>query len=98
MFNLNNLYNENEHITTAMSFLYFNKCISSLGFSDLLPAFIKTIFFGFVIGFIGCYKGYNSNKGTESVGLAANSAVVAASLWIFVIDAIVVQVSNIIIY
>ena len=79
-------------------FLYFNKCIASLGFSDLLPAFIKTIFFGFVIGFIGCYKGYNSNKGTESVGLAANSAVVAASLWIFVIDAIVVQVSNIIIY
>jgi len=78
--------------------LYFNKCIASLGFSDLLPAFIKTIFFGFVIGFIGCYKGYNSNKGTESVGIAANSAVVVASLWIFVIDAIVVQVSNTLIY
>jgi phospholipid/cholesterol/gamma-HCH transport system permease protein len=78
--------------------LYFNKCIASIGFVDFLPAFIKTIFFGFTIGFIGCYKGYNSNKGTESVGLAANSAVVAASLWIFVIDAIVVQISNILLY
>lgn len=78
--------------------LYFNKCINSIGFSDLVPAFIKTIIFGFVIGFIGCYKGYNSNKGTESVGLSANSAVVAASLWIFVLDAIVAQISNIFIY
>ena len=87
------------NITSKVSvMLYFNKCRGSIGFSDLLPAFIKTIFFGFVIGFIGCYKGYNSNKGTESVGLSANSAVVAASLWIFVIDAIVVQISNIIIY
>lgn len=78
--------------------LYFNKCVNSIQFSDLLPAFIKTILFGFVIGFIGCYKGYNSNKGTESVGLSANSAVVAASLWIFVLDAIVAQISNIFIY
>jgi hypothetical protein len=32
------------------------------------------------------------------VGLSANSAVVAASLWIFVLDAIVAQISNIFIY
>ena len=62
---------------------------------DSITNFIQTVF---IIGFIGCYKGYNSNKGTESVGLAANSAVVAASLWIFVIDAIVVQISNILFY
>lgn len=87
------------NITSNVSILlYFNKCVASIDFTDLLPAFIKTIFFGFVIGFIGCYKGYNSNRGTESVGLAANSAVVASSLWIFVIDAVVVQISNILIY
>ncbi|RYY37707.1 MAG: ABC transporter permease [Sphingobacteriaceae bacterium] len=79
-------------------FLYFNKCIASLEFSDLFPAFVKTIFFGFAIGFVGCYKGFNSNKGTESVGIAANSAVVTASLWIFVIDAIAVQVTNLLYY
>src|ERR1700744_999650 len=68
--------------------LYFTKVIASIDFSDFLPAFIKTVFFGFAIGFVGCYKGFHSNKGTESVGIAANSAVVTASLWIFVIDAI----------
>jgi phospholipid/cholesterol/gamma-HCH transport system permease protein len=87
------------NITSNVSaLLYFNKCIDSLDFTDLLPAFFKTILFGFIIGFVGCYKGYNSNRGTESVGLAANSAVVTASLWIFVVDAIVVQVSSILFY
>jgi phospholipid/cholesterol/gamma-HCH transport system permease protein len=56
------------------------------------------VFFGFAIGFVGCYKGYHSNRGTESVGIAANSAVVTASLWIFFIDMIVVQVTTILFY
>ena len=64
----------------------------------LLPAFIKTIFFGLAIGFVGCYKGFHSSKGTESVGIAANSAVVTASLWIFVIDAIAVQITSLLFY
>ncbi|SEO01874.1 ABC transporter permease [Mucilaginibacter sp. OK283] len=78
--------------------LYFQKCIGSLDFSDFLPAVVKTVFFGFAIGFVGCYKGYHSNKGTESVGIAANSAVVTASLWIFVIDAIAVQITSMLYY
>ena len=78
--------------------LYFNKAFSSLTFTDLLPAVTKTIFFGFAIGFVGCYKGYNSNGGTESVGVAANSAVVNASLWVIVLDAIAVQVTSAFIY
>ena len=87
------------NIRDSISFkLYFTKVIASLDFSDFLPALVKTIFFGFAIGFVGCYKGFNSNKGTESVGIAANSAVVTASLWIFVIDAIAVQVTSILFY
>ncbi len=74
--------------------LYFHKVFTGVTFSDLIPAFIKTIFFGLAIGFVGCYKGYNSDRGTESVGLAANSAVVSASLWIIVIDAIAVQLTS----
>ncbi|GAA4337703.1 ABC transporter permease [Mucilaginibacter gynuensis] len=87
------------NISDSISFsLYFHKCIAALEFVDFVPAFIKTIFFGLAIGFVGCYKGYNSNKGTESVGIAANSAVVTASLWIFVIDAIAVQITNLLYY
>jgi phospholipid/cholesterol/gamma-HCH transport system permease protein len=87
------------NIRDSMSFsLYFTKVISALDFSDFLPALVKTIFFGFAIGFVGCYKGFHSNKGTESVGIAANTAVVTASLWIFVIDAIAVQVTSLLFY
>jgi len=84
------------NFTDSISFhLYFTKCIAALDYTDYLPALIKTVFFGFAIGFVGCYKGYNSNRGTESVGIAANSAVVTASLWIFFIDMMVVQISTI---
>jgi phospholipid/cholesterol/gamma-HCH transport system permease protein len=74
--------------------LYATKVIASLDYTDFVPAFIKTIFFGLAIGFVGCYKGFHSSRGTESVGLAANSAVVTASLWIFVIDAVAVQITS----
>jgi phospholipid/cholesterol/gamma-HCH transport system permease protein len=87
------------NIRDSISFhLYFVKVIASLDFSDFLPALIKTVFFGLAIGFVGCYKGFRSNKGTESVGVAANSAVVTASLWIFVIDAIAVQITSLLFY
>jgi phospholipid/cholesterol/gamma-HCH transport system permease protein len=87
------------NISNKFSFmLYFNKAFDALSFSDLIPSVVKTIFFGFAVGFVGSYKGYNSNRGTESVGVAANSAVVVASLWIIVIDAIAVQITSIYAY
>ncbi|WP_298653026.1 ABC transporter permease [uncultured Proteiniphilum sp.] len=75
--------------------LFIDRAFAMLGFVDLIPATIKTVFFGFFIGLIGCYKGYNAGIGTESVGTAANSAVVVASLTIFVIDLIFVLITNI---
>jgi phospholipid/cholesterol/gamma-HCH transport system permease protein len=74
--------------------LFFSQIFQSLVFQDVLPAIIKTFFFGFAIGLVGCYQGYNSNKGTEGVGKAANSAVVFASLMVFIIDVIAVQITN----
>jgi phospholipid/cholesterol/gamma-HCH transport system permease protein len=82
-------------ITGAVSVtLFFNEVFESANFSDFVPAFIKTFFFGFAIGVIGCYKGYNSKKGTEGVGESANSSVVVASLLVFVIDLVVVQITQ----
>jgi len=74
--------------------LFTQQFVDILAFSDVLPAFIKTFFFGFAIGIIGCYKGYTSNKGTEGVGLAANSAVVVASLMVFILDLLAVQITD----
>ena len=74
--------------------LFFLQVFEKLSFSDVFPAIIKTFFFGFAVGLIGCYKGYNSNKGTEGVGKAANSAVVIGSLAVFIIDMIAVQITS----
>lgn len=75
---------------------FLTQIFESLDYSDLIPATIKTFFFGFFIGMIGCFKGFNAANGTESVGKAANSAVVTASLAIFIIDMIAVQVTDLI--
>ena len=42
--------------------------IDALSFGDAASSLIKTFFFGFAIGIIGRYKGYNSKKGIEGVG------------------------------
>lgn len=73
---------------------YFSEVFQHLEFLDVIPAFIKTFFFGFFIGLIGCYKGFNASNGTASVGVAANSAVVTASLSIFIIDMLAVQITD----
>lgn len=75
-------------------FRYISKVFESLEFLDIIPATIKTFFFGFFIGMIGCYKGFTAENGTESVGKAANSAVVTASLTIFIIDMLAVQLTD----
>jgi phospholipid/cholesterol/gamma-HCH transport system permease protein len=43
---------------------------------------------------VGCYKGYHAGKGTASVGRAAQSSVVIASLLIIIVDMISVQITD----
>ncbi len=74
--------------------LFFSQAFSAIGFMDLLPAVIKTFFFGAAIGFVGCFKGYTAGRGTASVGKAANSSVVLASLFVILIDLIAVQITD----
>jgi len=77
--------------------LFFSQAFSSIEFIDFLPAVVKTFFFGAVIGLVGTYKGYNAGRGTESVGIAANSAVVLASLLVIIVDMIAVQITDMLI-
>jgi phospholipid/cholesterol/gamma-HCH transport system permease protein len=83
------------NIKGDVSFMLFqSQVFATLEFSDLIPATIKTFFFGYIIGLVACTKGYNSDKGTEGVGESANTSVVIASLLIFVIDMIAVQITD----
>lgn len=74
--------------------LFISQAFHSVRFMDFFPAVIKTFFFGLVIGLVGCYKGFNAGRGTESVGKAANSAVVMASLLVIIVDLIAVQITD----
>ncbi|WP_411831117.1 MlaE family ABC transporter permease [Mariniflexile sp. AS56] len=83
------------NIKNTVSFqLFMNQAFKQVEFIDIIPAVIKTFFFGAVIGLVGCYKGYNAGRGTESVGIAANSAVVTSSLLLIIVDLIAVQITD----
>jgi phospholipid/cholesterol/gamma-HCH transport system permease protein len=85
-----------ENIKGNVSFLlYYNQVFDALEFSDLIPATIKTFFFGFAIGLVGCFKGYYCKKGTAGVGTAANTAVVFTSMLLFIIDFVAVFITDI---
>jgi phospholipid/cholesterol/gamma-HCH transport system permease protein len=75
--------------------LFWNQVFDTIVYSDITPSILKTYFFGFFIGIIGCYKGFNSKKGTEGVGQSANSAVVISSLLVFIIDLLAVQITDV---
>ena len=85
-----------ENMKADVSYLlFFNQVFDALSYSDLVPATIKSFFFGFAIGLVGCYKGYYCSKGTVGVGEASNSAVVYSSMLVFVLDFIAVFVTDI---
>lgn len=73
---------------------FFTQVFDAITFLDIFSSAIKSVVFGFTIGMVGCYKGYNSSKGTEGVGKAANSAVVTAMFLIFIEELLILQVVN----
>ena len=73
--------------------LFYNSVMSSVNFVDFGPGVFKTIFFGFIVGIVGCYEGYNSKGGTEGVGRSATDAVVVSSLLIILADVLAVRLT-----
>lgn len=73
--------------------IFVNVAFSSLRFSDLFVDTMKTSIFGFIVGIVSCYMGYNVRGGTREVGRAAMQSVVLSSLLILLADVIVVRVS-----
>lgn len=81
--------NEKVSLTT-----FFVQVFDALSFLDITSSLLKSILFGFTIGIVGCYKGWNSPKGTEGVGRAANASVVMAMFLIFIEELLVLQIVN----
>ena len=74
--------------------LFFNEVSTSISYLDIFSFLFKSAFFGFAIGVISCYAGYNTSGGTSGVGKAANTAVVVSMIFIFVIDLVSLQFIN----
>ncbi len=81
-------------ISQGMNFEYYkNAVVTSITFGDLIPSIAKTFVFGYIVGIVGCYKGYIADGGTEGVGKASTTAVVLASLIILLFDTVLVKIS-----
>jgi phospholipid/cholesterol/gamma-HCH transport system permease protein len=70
---------------------YFNECLRVLGLRDVIPATLKTVVFGYLIGVVGCYQGMSARGGTEGVGRAATGGVVLSIFLVLVADVVLVK-------
>jgi len=59
---------------------------------DLMSGIIKTVFFGAIIGWMGCYHGFRTEGGAEGVGIATTRAVVSACVMILISDYVLANV------
>ena len=85
----------NVHNHEDTSFVaFFENGFETISFLDVWSSVIKSIVFGFTIGIIGCYKGFNATQGTRGVGRAANEAVVLSMFFVFVEEIVIVQLTN----
>lgn len=81
-------------LSEGMTIKYFiDSVISAIEFGDFIPGVGKTFVFGFIVGIVGCYKGYTAEGGTEGVGRASTTAVVLSSLLILIFDMVLVKLS-----
>ncbi len=71
--------------------LFFHSAVYSLWLRDVIPAILKTVVFGFIIGVIGTKQGYTVTGGTAGVGHASTNAVVIASLLILFTDMVLAK-------
>lgn len=82
-------FHEQTSVTT-----FVQNAFSKITFLDFASSIIRSIVFGFTIGIVGCYQGYNTTGGTQGVGRAANSAVVISMFLIFIEEMVILQIIN----
>jgi phospholipid/cholesterol/gamma-HCH transport system permease protein len=65
---------------------YWRTVGGALGYNDLVMGLTKPVAFGFILTSVGCYMGLNARGGTQGVGEATTTSVVAASVMILAAD------------
>jgi phospholipid/cholesterol/gamma-HCH transport system permease protein len=81
-----------EYAASGISFhLYIAQSFSSFQWSNFYAPTLKTTVFGFIIGTVSSFLGYNTNEGSQGVGKAATRSVVASSLLIILLDVLLIK-------
>jgi phospholipid/cholesterol/gamma-HCH transport system permease protein len=81
-----------ESLGGSMSLTQFtNECLRVLTLRDIIPASLKTVVFGYLVGVVGCYNGMTAHGGTEGVGQAATGGVVMSIFLVLVADVVLVK-------
>ena len=70
---------------------YRTEVLRVLTLHDVIPAVLKTMVFGYLIGVAGCYFGITASGGTEGVGRAATLGVVVSIFLVLVADVALVR-------
>jgi phospholipid/cholesterol/gamma-HCH transport system permease protein len=79
-------------VTEPLSFHQFiNSGFKGADFNDFLPPTFKTAVFGLIIGLVACFQGMRTEGGAEGVGRAATSSVVLSSLFVIMVDVVLVK-------
>ncbi len=72
-------------------FLYLSYTFTYIGYVEVFPSLLKTVFFGMLIGTVASYYGFRTTGGTEGVGNSTKASVVATSLMIMVSDVVLTR-------
>jgi len=70
--------------------LFWSKSLVFLRLCDIVPATLKTIVFGLLVGLVACWTGLNAGRSAEDVGRAAIRGVVRSILAVFAANAVMV--------
>jgi phospholipid/cholesterol/gamma-HCH transport system permease protein len=76
---------------------YQNACLRSVRLAEAIPALLKTLVFGYLIGVAGCYCGLTAHGGTEGVGRAATRGVVTSILLVLASNVLLVALIQLIV-
>ncbi|MEA2465461.1 MAG: phospholipid/cholesterol/gamma-HCH transport system permease protein [Acidobacteriota bacterium] len=72
--------------------MYFERAFSYIDYSDLIPATMKTVVFGYLIAVPASYLGFTTSRGTEGVGEASTRSVVLSSMLLILGDVVLVKI------
>lgn len=71
---------------------FYSQILVTIGIVDLVHGLGKSLFFGYIIGIVGCWVGMHTTGGTEGVGQSTTKSVVISATALLISDYLLTQV------